>query len=118
MKRARPAEQQAGQPADPLMAAVAAVLMKAPGVTFGGAGFGAGALKVNGKIFAMRSSKAAFVVKLPRARVDELVAAGLGTRFNTGKGKLMKEWFVPAGSTAPALKKLAREALDYVGAAA
>jgi len=116
VKSGRPAARQAAQPSDPELAAVAASLKAAGGVTFGGAGFGAGALKVKGKIFAMRSSKGAFVVKLPRARVDELVAAGLGTRFDPGKGKLMKEWFVPGGGSPAALKKLAREALDYVGA--
>ena len=36
-------------------------------------GFGSGALKVNGKIFAMMSSKGKFVVKLPKKRVDDLV---------------------------------------------
>lgn len=104
----------AGRPPDAEMAAVTAALRTAPGVAFGGSGFGAAALKVNGKIFAMRSSKGAFVVKLPRARVDELVAAGLGARFDPGKGKLMKEWFVPDGGTKAALTKLAREALAYV----
>jgi len=99
---------------DPQMGAVAAALAGEPGVATGGRGFGATALKVDGKIFAMRSSKGAFVVKLPRARVDELVSAGLGTRFDPGKGTLMKEWFVPDGGTTRALTTLAREALDYV----
>src|SRR5262249_52696645 len=47
-----------------------------------GKGFGSGALKVNGKIFAMITSKGYFVVKLPRARVDHFVAAGVGERFD------------------------------------
>jgi hypothetical protein len=100
------------------MSAVAAALAGAPGLSYGGPGFGAGALKVNGKIFTMRSSKGQFVVKLPRARVDELVAAGRGARFDPGKGTLMKEWFVPDGATKAALTALAREALAYVGGAA
>ena len=33
------------------------------------------------------------VVKLGRPRVDELVAGGLGERFDTGRGRVMKEWF-------------------------
>jgi hypothetical protein len=31
-------------------------------------------------------------LKLPRARVDELVEASIGTRFDPGNGRLMKEW--------------------------
>ena len=100
---------------DPQMGALAAALAGEPGVSTGGRGFGASALKVDGKIFAMRSSRGAFVVKLPRARVDELVAAGAGARFDPGKGTLMKEWFVPEGGTKSALTALAREALAYVG---
>ena len=57
-------------------------------------GFGSGALKVNGKIFAMMSSKGHFVVKLSEQRVDALIAAGSGTRFDPGHGRLMKEWLV------------------------
>jgi len=38
-----------------------------------GKGFGSGALKVNGKIFAMMTSQRKFVVKLPKKRHDELV---------------------------------------------
>ena len=58
----------------------------------GGKGFGSGALKVNGRIFAMMSSKGEFVVKLPKERVDELVTAGYGERFDPGRGRRMKEW--------------------------
>ncbi len=59
-----------------------------------GKGFGSGALKVNGKIFAMMSSKGHFVVKLSAKRVNALVAAGSGIPFNPGHGRLMKEWLV------------------------
>jgi FAD/FMN-containing dehydrogenase len=59
-----------------------------------GTGFGSGALKVNGKIFAMMSSKGDFVVKLSEERVNALIAAGSGTRFDPGHGRLMKEWLV------------------------
>jgi hypothetical protein len=59
-----------------------------------GKGFGSGALKVNGKIFAMMSSKGEFVVKLPKERVDELLRSGQGERFDPGHGRLMKEWVV------------------------
>jgi len=80
-------------------------------------GFGSGALKVNGKIFAMISSQDAFVVKLPKSRVDELVQAGLGTRFEPGPGRVMKEWLaMTRESTTPSWLELAREARRFVGA--
>jgi TfoX/Sxy family transcriptional regulator of competence genes len=50
-------------------------------------------LKVGGKIFAMLT-RDRFVVKLPKARVDELIAQSSGTRFDPGHGRLMKEWIV------------------------
>jgi hypothetical protein len=59
-----------------------------------GKGFGSGALKVNGKIFAMMSSKGQFVVKLSEERVNILVADGSGSRFDAGRGRPMKEWLV------------------------
>ena len=46
-----------------------------------GKGFGSDALKVRGKIFAMLS-QGRLVVKLPRQRVDALVASGDGERFD------------------------------------
>ena len=64
----------------------------------GGKGFGSAALKVNDKIFAMVSSKGHFVVKLPRERVEELVARGIVDYLNPGRGKLMKEWVALDGS--------------------
>src|SRR5919204_5440888 len=72
---------------------VVASLAKKPRVSTGKTkGFGSGALKVNGKIFAMLSSKREFVVKLSKHRVDELVDAGCGERFDPGRGRTMKEW--------------------------
>src|SRR5438874_11648189 len=52
--------------------------------------FGSNGLKVNGKLFALVSSKAEFVVKLPKARVQALVGAGVGRPFEPGPGRLMK----------------------------
>src|SRR5690242_17419744 len=54
-------------------------------------GFGAGSLCVRGKIFAMLV-RGQLVVKLPRPRVDQLVARKEGDRFDANKGKPMKEW--------------------------
>jgi len=53
--------------------------------------FGSTSLKTNGKIFAMLV-KDRLVVKLDRRRVDALVAADRGERFDPGHGRLMKEW--------------------------
>ncbi|HLI35408.1 MAG TPA: hypothetical protein VKW70_10210 [Terriglobia bacterium] len=77
-----------------------------------GKGFGSGALKVNGRIFAMISSKGEFVVKLPKERVDELVSAGQGRRFDPGHGRLMKEWFV-ADKRGTDWVDLAKEAREF-----
>jgi hypothetical protein len=76
-------------------------------------GFGSGALKVHGKIFAMMSSRSKFVVKLPKGRVDELVAAGLGERFDPGHGRAMKEWIVVESGKANWVA-LAKEARQFV----
>ena len=76
--------------------------------------FGAGALKSGGKIFAMLVS-GALVLKLPRARVDAIVDAGRGTRFDANKGKPMKEWLVLDASHSDAdWLELAREAKVFV----
>ena len=69
-------------------------------------------LKAGGKIFAM-FPRGEFVVKLPKARVDELVEAGKGRRFDPGHGRLMKEWIVVAPGKADWLS-LANEAFAYV----
>jgi hypothetical protein len=74
--------------------------------------FGSNALKVNGKIFAMMS-QGTLVVKLPRARVDALVEAAAGTRFDPGHGRLMKEWLAISAPTR-AWGDLVREAHDFV----
>jgi len=70
-------------------------------------GFGSGALKVNGKIFAMMSSKGKFVVKLPKKLVDELVSGGRGEHFDPGHGRIMKEWVV-VGTREPNWVELAK----------
>jgi len=79
-------------------------------------GFGSGALKVNGRIFAMLTAKGDFVVKLPKRRVDELIAGGDGERFEPGPGRVMKEWLVFSGATTRWLD-LAREACAFVNRA-
>jgi hypothetical protein len=82
----------------------------------GGAKFGASGLKVGGKLFAMLSD-GELVVKLPRQRVDELVTAGTGTRFDPGHGRVMKEWVTIAPTHGAEWDALADEALRFVGGA-
>lgn len=77
-------------------------------------GFGAAALKVDNRIFAMLASGDEFVVKLPKHRVDALVDAGEGRRFDPrGNGKLMKEWLVAGPGLEARWLPLAKEALEF-----
>ncbi|HET7539369.1 MAG TPA: hypothetical protein VFK05_05835 [Polyangiaceae bacterium] len=100
---------------DPRFAPIVAALTKLPKVTYGGKGFGSSALKFDGKLFAMIDSKGEFVAKLPRARVDELVSVGKGKRFESGKGRAMKEWLaVDKVRRSPSWLELAREAHRFV----
>ena len=96
----------------PAFAAVVRRFVRAERVTFGGAGFGSRALKLDGRIFAMWSSMGRFVVKLPRARAAELVAAGRGQYFDPVGGRPMKEW-VAVAEGPRAWMALAREAHAY-----
>jgi hypothetical protein len=75
--------------------------------------FGSETLKVNNKIFAMVVG-GRLVVKLPRTRVTELVEAGRGEPFDSGKGSPMKEWVALAGDEAEC-RALVTEAYAFVG---
>ena len=77
------------------------------------AGFGSGSLRINGKIFAM-FVRGQLVVKLPRTRVDGLVAAGEGTRFDANKGTPMKEWLALDASSRLDWLDLSGEAFAFV----
>ena len=67
---------------------------------------------MNGKIFAMLL-KGKLVVKLPKQRVDELVAARVGSYFDPGHGRLMKQWISIAPGRAPWVE-LAKDAYVFV----
>lgn len=82
-----------------------------------GTGFGSSpGLRTTGKIFAMLVN-GKLVVKLPKARVDQLVASGTGERFDPGQGRLMKEWATVALDSTEGWERLADEALQFVGSA-
>lgn len=76
--------------------------------------FGSDALKVNGSIFAMFVSDH-LVVKLPRHRVDALVASGIGSPLEASKGRPMKEWLRVTTAPEEAWLPLAQEAFEFVG---
>jgi hypothetical protein len=79
-----------------------------------GGGFGSrGQLKIAGRIFAMLV-RGELVLKLPRQRVDELVAAGHGRCFDAGKGRPMREWFVLSPTSRRPWLPLAQEAFEFV----
>jgi hypothetical protein len=84
-----------------------APLLTQPGV---GRGRKPQVCQVNGKIFAM-VSLGSFVVKLPRARVDALVAAGKGGHYVLG-ARTMKEWIALAPGTGADWLALAAEAKE------
>lgn len=86
---------------------------RAPRVPRGGRGFGAGALKVDGRIFAMVSARGELVFKLPASRIHELVGQGAGRVFTVG-ARTMKEWFVAVGLGADECLTLAGEARQFV----
>jgi hypothetical protein len=72
-------------------------------------------LKLNAKIFAM-FARGQLVTKLPKARVDELVSAGEGARFDPRRnGRLMKEWLVVASGESKWVD-VTREAYQFVKA--
>ena len=81
----------------------------------GGSGFGRSALRWEKKIIAMLV-RGRLVVKLPAPRVDALVSAGDGVRFDANKGTPMKEWFSLDPESELAWLPLAREALDFARA--
>jgi hypothetical protein len=98
---------------DPRFARVVKAFAARPGVTVvPGWGRGNLCLKAGEKIFAMLMEPG-LVAKLPAARVDGLVAAGEGTRFDPRRnGRVMKEWLVSEDEGA--WVALAREAHAYV----
>jgi hypothetical protein len=115
-RRSRKAAGPGWRPSEGLAPAFVALITEftnSPRVSYGGRGFGARALRVDGRIFAMLDSKGRFVVKLPRTRADDLHARGQAIHFEPVPGRPMKEWLVVTDVKASWLA-LAREAHQYV----
>jgi hypothetical protein len=79
-----------------------------------GTGFGASrGLRVGGRIFAI-FGESSLTVKLPKRRVDELIEAGIGTRFDPGRGRFMREWVTVSARDVADWESLGEEALAFV----
>jgi hypothetical protein len=77
-------------------------------------GFGSSALMANGRIFVMLTH-GRLVVKLSKARVDLLVEAGWGERFDANRGRPMKEWLTVDPAHEEDWAGLAEEARVFAG---
>ena len=76
--------------------------------------FGSSGLKIHNKIFAMLV-KGKLVVKLPKPRVDALIASGDGEPYDPRHdGRLMKEWVSITSTSEEEWLLLAREAMEFV----
>lgn len=78
-----------------------------------GRGFGSNALKTDGRIFAALSN-GRLLIKLPVARVEALIEAGVGQPFSTGPGRVKKEWVTVGPSSADEWMSLSNEARNFV----
>ena len=79
--------------------------------------FGSLGLKISGKVFAF-SMKGKLVLKLPKEKVDELIAAKEGKHFGhmfaPNNWRSMKEWVEIASDNEKVWLKLASEAKSFV----
>jgi hypothetical protein len=100
----------ASTPVDAAFEAAAAPLLADPSVARGRRQL---CREVRAKAFAMVSG-GRIVVKLPRARVEELVAEGAGAPFRLG-ARTMAEWVVLRPDSRADAAALAAEARRFVG---
>lgn len=75
--------------------------------------FGANALRVGGKIYAALTHRRRLLLKLPTARVAELLAEGRAERFESG-GRVMRGWITLAPDAAELWIPLSKEARTFV----
>ena len=77
--------------------------------------FGSNALRVNGKIYAALTRKRHLLLKLPPARVAELLASGRAAPMESG-GRVMRGWITLAPDAADQWIALSDEARKCVAA--
>jgi len=78
-------------------------------------GFGTGSLFVGKKMFGVLDTCGALVVKLPPARVQELIAGGVGAPWHPGSGTPLKEYVATGFDRQAKWLALSREAREYMG---
>jgi TfoX/Sxy family transcriptional regulator of competence genes len=78
--------------------------------------FGATALKLGGKVFAMLV-KGELVVKLSTSEAGDLVDAGVGAFFDPGHGRPMRQWVAVSATHALQWQRLAAQAREHAGQA-
>ena len=109
-----PVQNHGGSPGELAFSRLAAALSKDPRVddpsVAKAKGFGSKGLKVARKLFAFHS-KERLVLKLPAARVAALVEAGVGSSYDPGHGRVMKEWVAIGLERRSQWRRLAEEAL-------
>ena len=100
--------------ADTPWASIAQKMLKHQGVT-NAKMFGVPGIKTGGKMFAM-SVKGKLIVKLPKGRVDSLLASKKGKHFYHlfDKNRVMKEWVAIGQKNKRDWTKLTQEAKDFV----
>ncbi|SRR5260370_42490150 len=92
--------------------AVVETLRAQTGVTVGRM-FGSPGLKVGGKVFSMLV-KGRLVVKLPRQRVEAIIASGSGEYFDPGHGWPSKEWVAIHPNDESHWLNVSEEAMNFV----
>lgn len=98
--------------ADQLFQRIAGDLLTDPKVTQARM-FGSPGLRSGGKVFAFLW-KDGLVIKLPQARVGQLVSGGNAERFDPGHGRVSKEWVSVGADSKRNWPSLVREARGFV----
>lgn len=75
--------------------------------------FGSEGLRVRGKVFAFVGYRASLMLKVPEARADEIVAAGIAERMEM-RGRPLREWLIVGPEAAEHWAALTAEAFAYV----
>jgi hypothetical protein len=78
-------------------------------------GFGTGSLFIGRKMFGVLDESGALVLKLSPVRVQELIAAGVGTPWHLGTGTPLKEYVAIGLDQRAKWLRLAKEARNYMG---